>query len=162
MIFLNLLNFNVSQWYDELSKDVSLWIILIIAFLIIEAGTVTLLTVWFAAGAVVSAVLAALGVPFGWQVAIFFIVSIILLLTARPMFNRLLKQKTSTNKDSLIGKQTFVTEKIDNLSQCGYVKINGVYWTARSMDNSIIDCGELVEIKEIQGNKLIVCRTNKA
>lgn len=156
-----MLNFSVSQWFDGMHGDVSLWIILIIAFLIIEAGTVTLLTIWFAAGAAVSAVLALLKVPFGWQIGIFFVVSIVLLLTARPIFNKLLKQKTSTNKDSLIGTQTFVTEKIDNLAQSGYVKINGVFWTARSVNDDVIECGELVEIKEIQGNKLIVCRVNK-
>lgn len=156
-----MLNFNASQWYDGLHNEVSLWIILIIAFLIIEAGTVTLLTIWFAAGSVVSAVLAAFGVPFGWQLGVFFAVSIVLLLTARPIFNRLLKQKTSTNKDSLIGTQTFVTERIDNLAQSGYVKINGVFWAARSIDDDVIDCGTLVEIKEIQGNKLIVCRMDK-
>lgn len=156
-----MLNFSVSQWFDGMHGDVSLWIILIIAFLIIEAGTVTLLTIWFAAGAAVSAVLALLKVPFGWQIGIFFVVSIVLLLTARPIFNKLLKQKTSTNKDSLIGTQTFVTEKIDNLAQSGYVKINGVFWTARSVNDDVIECGELVEIKEIHGNKLIVCRVNK-
>lgn len=156
-----MLNFSVSQWFDGMHGDVSLWIILIIAFLIIEAGTVTLLTIWFAAGAAVSAVLALLKVPFGWQIGIFFVVSIVLLLTARPIFNKLLKQKTSTNKDSLIGTQTFVTEKINNLAQSGYVKINGVFWTARSVNDDVIECGELVEIKEIQGNKLIVCRVNK-
>lgn len=156
-----MLNFNTSQWYDGLHNEVSLWIILIIAFLIIEAGTVTLLTIWFAAGSAVSAVLAAFGVPFGWQLGVFFAVSIVLLLTARPIFNRILKQKTSTNKDSLIGTQTFVTEKIDNLAQSGYVKINGVFWTARSIGDEVIDCGTLVEIKEIQGNKLIVCRIEK-
>lgn len=156
-----MLNFSVSQWFDGMYGDVSLWIILIIAFLIIEAGTVTLLTIWFAAGAAVSAVLALLKVPFGWQIGVFFVVSIVLLLTARPIFNKLLKQKTSTNKDSLIGTQTFVTEKIDNLAQSGYVKINGVFWTARSVNDDVIECGELVEIKEIQGNKLIVCRVNK-
>lgn len=158
---MNILNFSVSQWYNEANNDISLWIILIIAFLVIEAGTVTLLTIWFAAGSIVSAVLAALGVPFGWQLGVFFAVSIILLLTARPVFNKMLKQKTSTNKDSLIGTQTFVTEKIDNLAQSGYVKINGVFWAARSIDDAVIECGTLVEIKEIHGNKLIVCRIDK-
>lgn len=156
-----MLNFSISQWFDGMYGDISLWIILIIAFLIIEAGTVALLTIWFAAGAAVSAILALLNVPFGWQIGIFFVVSIVLLLTARPIFNRLLKQKSSTNKDSLIGMQTFVTEKIDNLAQSGYVKINGVFWTARNVNDDVIECGELVEIKEIQGNKLIVCRVNK-
>ena len=50
------------------------WIVLLIVFLIIEFITVGLATIWFAGGALVALILAALGVDIGWQVAAFFAV----------------------------------------------------------------------------------------
>ena len=60
------------------------WIVLLIVFLIIEFITVGLATIWFAGGALVALILAALGVDIGWQVAAFFAVSLVLLFFTRP------------------------------------------------------------------------------
>ena len=65
-------------------------------------------------------------------------------------------KKTSTNVDTLIGKQAIVTEKIDNLAGTGQVKIDGNLWTARSEGGFIIAEREVVEIVKISGVKLIV------
>lgn len=137
-------------------SEIALWVALTIVFVIIEACTVTLLTTWFAIGSAIAAILAALGVGFGWQVAVFFVVSLVLLFTTRPILNKFLNKKTQTNKDSLIGKKTFTTEAVNNLAETGYVKINGVLWSARSANGDIINENTLVEVTQIQGNKLIV------
>lgn len=132
------------------------WIAIIIFLLVIEASTATLTTIWFACGAVFAAVLAAFEVSLEWQIITFIITSAIILILTRPLVKKLLRKNTTTNKDLLIGAASYVTERIDNIAQSGYVKINDVYWAARSEDNSIIEQGTLVEVKNIQGNKLIV------
>ena len=137
-------------------SEIALWVALTIVFVIIEACTVTLLTTWFAIGSAIAAILASLGVGFGWQVAVFFVVSLVLLFTTRPILNKFLNKKTQTNKDSLIGKKTFTTEEVNNLAETGYVKINGVLWSARSANGDVINENTLVEVTQIQGNKLIV------
>ncbi|MBE5818913.1 MAG: NfeD family protein [Clostridiales bacterium] len=137
-------------------SEIALWVALTIIFVIIEACTATLLTSWFAIGSIVAAILAALGAGFGWQVAVFFVVSLTLLFTTRPLLNKYLIKKTATNKDTLIGVKAFATQTIDNLAETGYVKINGVLWAARSSNGDVINENTLVEIIQIQGNKLIV------
>lgn len=137
-------------------SEIALWVALTIVFVIIEACTVTLLTSWFAIGSIVAAILAALGAGFGWQVAVFFAVSLTLLFTTRPILNKFLNKKSATNKDTLIGIKAFTTETVNNLAETGYVKINGVLWAARSVNGDVINENTLVEIIQIQGNKLIV------
>ena len=73
---------------------------------------------------------------------------------------KLLKKSKNqeTNLELNIDKVAVVTEKIDNELATGAVKVNGLVWTARSVDGSIIDEGELVIFKEIQGNKALVIK----
>ena len=51
--------------------------------------------------------------------------------------------------------------RIDNDLETGEVKINGLVWTARSVDGAVIEEGALVTVQEIQGNKLLVIRAEK-
>lgn len=153
MYFLTL---DSSTIFGEIDPELIMWIALTVIFLVIEATTVSLTTIWFAFGSVIAAILSALNVGIKWQIIIFVAASVLLLIFTRPIAKKLIGKKTVTNKDTLIGMPSYVTEKIDNINQTGYVKINDVYWAARSKDGSIIDKGVLVEIKEIQGNKLIV------
>ncbi len=132
------------------------WIGVIVILLVIEASTATLTTIWFACGAVFAAVLSALDVGLEWHIITFICASALMLILTRPLVKKLLNKKNVTNKDTLIGTVSYVTEKIDNIAQSGYVKINDVYWAARSIDNSTIEKGVLVEVRAIQGNKLIV------
>ena len=58
--------------------------------------------------------------------------------------------------DSLAGEQGVVAERINNLDGTGKVKLNDVFWTARSEDGSIIEQGAVVQIVRVDGVKLIV------
>ena len=68
------------------------------------------------------------------------------------------KRAEPTNADMVIGKIGVVTEKIDNLASSGLVKVGGNVWTARSVDDSVIEENDRVVIKEISGVKLLVIK----
>ena len=109
------------------------WIILAIAFVIIEFGTVALISVWFVGGSLAAMAAALVGGPLWLQVLLFALVSLILLLLLRPFLHRFIDpHKTRTNVDAVIGQQALVTEDIDNLNGTGAIKLGGTVWTARS------------------------------
>ena len=133
------------------------WIALIIVFVIIEAATAGITTIWFAIASVIALVAQLLGFsPIG-QIAIFLIASAILIYFTRPLVMKYLKVgKTRTNADKLVGDVGKVVEEIDNLNAKGLVKISNQIWTARSLDESIIPMDTLVRVERIDGVKLIV------
>ena len=139
-----------------------LWLILLVAFAIVEGVTVSLVSVWFIGGAAAALIAALCGAEVWLQVVLFFGVSIVLLLCLRPLSKRLLKQKkVATNADSNIRKEAIVTEEIDNLQGKGAVKIAGVEWSARSEDGSVIEKDAVVRILRIEGVKVCVQRAQE-
>lgn len=136
------------------------WLAVTVLCIIIEGISMgTLTSIWFGCGAFVMIFLSFLPIPFRWQLLIFAVLSLVLLIFTRPFAVKKLKvKKTPTNSDSLIGKKVLVTEKITEL-QKGAVKVNGVIWTARSADNSTIEKGTECTITEIEGVTLVVKRT---
>ena len=66
------------------------------------------------------------------------------------------REPEKTNVDAQIGKTTIVTKKIDNISETGEVKLNGVTWSARSINGDCIDEGSTVIVEKVEGVKLIV------
>ena len=134
------------------------WIVLLIAFLVIEFITVGLTTIWFAGGALVALILAALGVGIGWQIAAFFVVSLVLLFFTRPFVVKCIKpNRVRTNYESAIGKQVLITEKVDNLTGTGTADLDGQEWTARMEDDGeTLEAGMQGEVVNISGVKLIL------
>lgn len=134
------------------------WLIAAAVFLVLEILTMGLTTIWFAGGSLVGALLAALNLPLGVQVAAFVAVSILLLILTRPLAKKYLNSRTvKTNADSLVGRTCMVTQTIDNLRAEGQVSIMGQVWTARSVrDDMILKKDTKVRVKAISGVKLIV------
>lgn len=139
---------------------VFVWIAVTVAFIIIEALTTQLLTIWFAAGAAAAVIATLLDASPLVQCIVFVAVSLIALIATRPLVKKLTKQKFSpTNADRFIGETAVVTENINNIAQTGLVRIQGTVWTARSADGETIPEGETVTVKKIEGVKLIVEKT---
>ena len=133
-----------------------LWLVLAIIFLIIEALTVGLTTIWFAAGAAVALILSVFDFSVMTQVISFFVVSICLLVFTRKIFVEKLKTGAeSTNIDALIGEIGPVTAKIEPF-KTGQVNLKGQIWTAICEEEVTIEVGAFVIIKAIEGVKLIV------
>ena len=133
------------------------WLAAIVLFLILEAATVSLVSLWFAGGALAALIAAALGAVTAVQWVVFVLVSGILLALLWPLARkRLNRRHERTNADRLIGRAVLVTEQIDNLRETGEIKVNGVLWTAVSTDGAILPVGSLVTIERIEGAKVYV------
>ena len=144
-------------------NPIYVWLMALVAFIIIEIATMGLTTIWFAGGAFIALVLALLKVSFYVQAGAFLVISIILLVCTRPLAVRFFNgERVPTNVDSVIGKQAIVIARIDNLKEEGQVILNGMEWSARSYEEgTIIPTGAVVEVKEIQGVKLMVMEKGK-
>ena len=137
------------------------WLGLVILFLIAEGATVSLVSLWFAAGAVVAMFAALLGAGIWLQTGLFLVVSGALLLMLRPIVRRYLVPKiTPTNVDSLVGSTGLVTEAIDNVTASGQVKLGAMEWTARSTTGENIPHGTLIRVDRIEGVKVYVTPVN--
>lgn len=136
---------------------VYVWLGLIVAFIAVEAATVNLVSIWFIGGSVAGLVCAILGAPTLLQFAVFILVSALLLALLRPLLKKYLRVKPSrTNADRLLGQEALVTEDIDNLRETGAIRINGVLWTSKSVDDTQIPSGSRVVIARIEGAKVYV------
>jgi membrane protein implicated in regulation of membrane protease activity len=72
------------------------------------------------------------------------------------------RKGVATNADRNIGRTAVVKERIDNLAATGAVQLDGVVWTARSTDGSVIEAGEAVTVRAIEGVKLLVEAVDRA
>ena len=134
------------------------WLVAAAVFVVIEIMTMGLTTIWFAGGALVGAVMAAVSLPLWSQIIAFAVISVILLILTRPWALKYVNNRTiKTNVDSLIGQTGLVTQDIDNLNAKGQVKVRGQIWTARSISDEVkLHEGQKVSIESISGVKVIV------
>ena len=133
------------------------WLCGMIVFLVLEATTVSLVSIWFAVGCIGAMVAELLGAP-GWVcILIFMILSAVLLACLRPFVKKFIKPKiTATNTDAIIGSAGFVTEDIDNLAARGQVKLGSMTWTARSTSGDPICKDTKITVDKIEGVKVFV------
>ena len=130
------------------------WFALIFLFLIIEAMSLNLITIWFAFGSLCAFTCSYFTDSIVIQLIVFALATLISLLFTRPLLEKFLKNvKEKTNCDNIIGKIGIVTKDIKK-HENGRVKIDGKDWMAISKDE--IKKDEEVEILQIEGVKLIV------
>lgn len=133
------------------------WLILAVILGVAEAVTVSLISVWFAIGAVAAIIPAYFGVPLWGQILVFLMVSAIAFAFTKRFFKDIVKvKKQPTNSDSLIGTDGIVTTEINNLEGTGKVYISGLTWSAKSQNGENIPEGAVVTAKKIEGVTLVV------
>ena len=133
------------------------WLIAMIIFVVAESMTVTLVSIWFAVGALGAILVALLGGGLMLQVTVFLALAIVLLLGLRSVVRKHLSPRiTKTNIDSVVGATGVVLTPVNNIAALGQVQINGVDWSARSSNNSHIPAGTLVRVDRIEGVKVFV------
>ena len=140
-----------------MSEPIYYWVVAVVIFLFVEIISPHLVTLWFAIGAIVSLIASIYGISIKNQVVIFFVISIILLSSLRPLYVKYIKVKNiRTNVDALIGEIGVVTSKIDGQESVGLVKVKGQIWSAISEGSEKISVDERVKVLKIEGVKLIV------
>lgn len=133
------------------------WISLLVIFLVAEAATVTMVSLWFAVGAVAALIVCLLGGSILGQTVVFLLVSAVMLTLLRPMVRKFVTPKlTRTNVDSIIGATGYVTVAVDNQKAEGQAKLGAMVWTARSTSGEPIPEGILVKVDRIEGVKVFV------
>ena len=135
-----------------------IWLGLMVVFLIVEAVcAIHLVSIWFAAGALVAAIAAMLNASYWLQVTLFLVVSCVILALMWPFVKKFLNPSLQkTNLDSIVGTEGLVTADIDNLTAQGQVKLNGMEWTARSSSGEPIGAGTRIRVDRIEGVKVFV------
>lgn len=134
-----------------------IWLIMAVIFLIAEAATVTMVSLWFAGGCLAALAVALLGGSWGLQIGTALAVSAALLACLRPMVRKHFTPKlTKTNVDAIVGSRGYVTADIDNMAATGKVKLGAMEWTARSTGGDPIPAGTLVQVDRIEGVKAFV------
>lgn len=149
--------------FAEMSPYVLVWLVAVVVFLGVELSTVTLTSIWFAAGALAAMLVAMFDGNLIVQVIAFLIVAFGLLYATKPWSKKFIDtKKVSTNADRAIGQKIRVLERVSNLDQTGRAVVHGLEWTVRTEDdNIIIEQGELVRVVRIAGVKLIVERVEE-
>lgn len=133
------------------------WLIIAVVLGVIEAVTVSLISVWFAIGALAAIIPAYFNVPLWGQILVFLAVSAIAFAFTKRFFKDVVKvKKQPTNSDSLIGTDGIVTAEINNLEGVGKVYISGLTWSAKSKNGEKIPEGAVVTVYKIEGATLIV------
>ena len=133
------------------------WFGLLVVFIAIEAGTVSMVSAWFAIGSLAALITQLTGAPVGFQIFVFIAVSAVALAMLRPVAKKYFTPKlTRTNVDALTGKTCLCVTAIDNLEGVGQVKIGDVEWSARSATGESIPAGTEVRIDRVEGVKVYV------
>lgn len=134
-----------------------LWLIVLVIFALAEAATVSLVSIWFAGGALIALLVSLFTNSLLIQCIVFLAVSALCLALVRPIAKAHFSPRLHpTNTDCLIGIEAVVTETIDNQSASGQVKAAGQIWTARSDSETPIPEGTAVTVLRIEGVKMIV------
>lgn len=135
-----------------------IWLIAMVLLLIVEAVVPGLISIWFALGALAALLASMLHAPLWLQIVWFLVVSVAALCLTRPLAKKYVNARTQpTNADMLVGKECLVKETIHNLQGTGAVSVDGIVWTARTEDDSIVmEEKTLARVVRIEGVKLIV------
>ncbi|MBO5049532.1 MAG: NfeD family protein [Oscillospiraceae bacterium] len=133
------------------------WFALTVVFIIMEAATVTMVSIWFVVGALAALIVSLLGGALWLQVGLFLVLSALLLWCLRPVVKKHFTPKLEkTNVDAVIGSVGRVTEQIRNVDACGHVKLGAMEWAARSTDGTTIEEGTLVRVDRVEGVRVFV------
>ena len=125
-----------------------LWTLVAFACLILELTNGDFFIMCFAIGGACTAILAAFGVGFYWQLGVFALFSVLCLFFVRPTALRYLhknEDRRVSNADALIGREGRVVEPIE-ADGYGRVAIDGDVWKALSEDGSAVAEGTKVKV----------------
>ncbi|BFP52485.1 hypothetical protein SCMC78_22920 [Streptomyces sp. CMC78] len=133
------------------------WLLAAAALGTAEFFTLTLAFGLLAGAALVTAVVAGVGVGLLGQLVALGLASAAGLALVRPVALRYMDRTPLTREgsDALIGKRAEVMQEVT--ATHGLIKLSGEEWTARALDEShVIPVGALVDVMEIEGATAVV------
>ena len=139
-----------------MDPEIIIWIAALVVFIVLEAATTALVSLWFIGGSAAALIAALLHAPLWLQIALFLVVSVGLLIALRPLAAKLSRSGEKTNLDRIIDRRVAVTETINELENTGAVKVDGQEWSARTEDGSVVEAGAVVRILRVEGVKVYV------
>ena len=134
-----------------------LWLIAAVVFGVGEIATLGFFLAPFAGGALVAAIVSAIGAGAVISWVVFLVVSLVLLAALRPIALRHVRQapRLRTGTAALVGRTGTVVERITSDEGC--VRIEGEIWTARPFDeDQVFEAGTRVQVLEIRGATALV------
>lgn len=137
------------------------WLIIGALFAAGEVVTAGFFLLWFGVGALAAAVLALLGVSSpAVQVIFFLVVSILLVIASRTIFDRFGSRRTlRTGVETMIGQLGTVVEPSQGARAESAVRVYGSVWTAIPLEGEEpLQMGESVCVARIEGNTIYVYR----
>ena len=130
------------------------WLILLVAFIVAEAATATLVSIWFCAGAAAALLLSAFVPNVLAQTAVFLVVSLVCLVLMRPLVRKKdAKAAVPTNADRTVGQTAEVIAAVEP-ARPGRARLSGVDWAARC-DVPLAE-GQLAEVVAVEGTTLVL------
>lgn len=133
------------------------WVGILIICLVIEAFTMALTTIWPAIASIPMIFISKTNLPFRWQLLIFVLLTIALIIITRPIAIKKLKLgNEKTNADTILGKEVLIVKKITPFEKGEAKGQNGVMWTAKSIDDSEIEENTICIVEKIEGNTLLL------
>lgn len=135
--------------------DIIIWLVIAVALIGIDVVTSSFIFMWFSIGALLAIILAFIEVSIVWQLIVFLVTGIILIILGYPWVKKKFKVEknhTLTMEETYIGRVMTANEDIVEKAK---IKVDGVYWTAYNKTKKI-NKGEQFIISGIEGNKLVV------
>ena len=133
------------------------WGAAIIAFSLVEAATVSLVSIWFAVGSAAALIAALLGANLWIQTGVFLIISAVCFIFVRKAAAKSFSgRKNDTDLDRIVGTEVFITEEVNNKENSGKTRINDVEWRVKSGGGEIIPEGKTAVVEKIEGVSLVV------
>ena len=141
----------------EIGFNPATWLVIAAIMIIVEIITMGLSSIWFAAGAIGSAITAAFDGPEWLQIIVFMVVSTVFLLILKPLAKKKLNVKVvPTNAQSLVGTKVKILKLTDDPG-IAVTRINDVEW--RVVYDGVVEVGDELTVREISGTKLICGNT---
>ena len=139
-----------------MSVDPIFWLLAAIGFVVLEAMTLNLVSIWFAVGSAAALLSCLFHPPFKVQAVVFIVVSVLCLAAFKPLTQRLRQKPTPTNGDRSLGREAKVLTPV-SAGKTGRVRLDGVDWNARcATPGDTLAPGALCRVTEIHSTLLIV------
>src|SRR6266849_10603792 len=135
------------------------WVIVAIAFAVVEVMTVAFFAVFITIGALGAAVASLLGFNLLVQAIVLGVLGIAGIMIARPFLVERLhigRPTLRSGADSMVGQQAVLLEPILGVGQPGHVKIAGELWPALTEDGSPVPATTPVIVTDLRSTVLVV------